>query len=110
LNRRIKRRFDELDIEIPFPHRTLYLGTGVAGELANIAGGKADRSLLKEVVREVLEEMREQQGGGPATVSAAARPAAGLPAAGQGSSGASSPEPRQNREKGEHESAPGDGD
>ena len=26
LLRRIKRRFDELSIEIPFPHRTLYLG------------------------------------------------------------------------------------
>jgi moderate conductance mechanosensitive channel len=26
MNRRIKKRFDELDIEIPFPHRTLYFG------------------------------------------------------------------------------------
>ncbi len=26
--RRIKNRFDELGIEIPFPHRTLYFGTG----------------------------------------------------------------------------------
>jgi small conductance mechanosensitive channel len=30
LNRRIKRRFDELGIEIPFPHRTLYFGDGQA--------------------------------------------------------------------------------
>ncbi|MGB3111655.1 MAG: mechanosensitive ion channel family protein [Candidatus Omnitrophota bacterium] len=26
--RRLKNRFDELDIEIPFPHRILYMGTG----------------------------------------------------------------------------------
>jgi small-conductance mechanosensitive channel len=25
-NRRVKARFAELDIEIPFPHRTLYFG------------------------------------------------------------------------------------
>lgn len=31
-NRRLKNRFDEEDIEIPFPHRTLYLGTDKAGE------------------------------------------------------------------------------
>lgn len=28
LRRRVKNRFDELGIEIPFPHRTLYLGSG----------------------------------------------------------------------------------
>jgi small-conductance mechanosensitive channel len=32
LNRRIKRRFDELGIEIPFPHRTLYFGVDKAGD------------------------------------------------------------------------------
>jgi small conductance mechanosensitive channel len=31
LNRRIKARFDALDIEIPFPHRTLYFGIGKDG-------------------------------------------------------------------------------
>lgn len=31
-NRRIKQRFDELGIEIPFPHRTLYFGIGKEGE------------------------------------------------------------------------------
>jgi small conductance mechanosensitive channel len=25
-NRRMKKKFDELDIEIPFPHQTLYFG------------------------------------------------------------------------------------
>jgi small conductance mechanosensitive channel len=30
-NRRMKKRFDELEIEIPFPHRTLYFGAGKDG-------------------------------------------------------------------------------
>ena len=30
-NRRMKKRFDELGIEIPFPHRTLYFGVDKAG-------------------------------------------------------------------------------
>jgi small conductance mechanosensitive channel len=30
-NRRIKQRFDALDIEIPFPHRTLYFGIDKEG-------------------------------------------------------------------------------
>jgi small-conductance mechanosensitive channel len=31
LNRRIKHRFDELGIEIPFPHQTIYFGSGKEG-------------------------------------------------------------------------------
>ncbi len=31
-NRRMKRRFDELGIEIPFPHRTLYIGQDKQGQ------------------------------------------------------------------------------
>jgi small-conductance mechanosensitive channel len=30
-NRRMKKRFDELNIEIPFPHVTLYMGEGKKG-------------------------------------------------------------------------------
>jgi small conductance mechanosensitive channel len=30
-NRRMKKRFDELGIEIPFPHRTLYFGAAKDG-------------------------------------------------------------------------------
>lgn len=30
-NRRLKRRFDELGIEIPFPHVTLYMGERKGG-------------------------------------------------------------------------------
>ena len=33
-NRRLKKKFDERDIEIPFPHRTLYMGQGKKGEAA----------------------------------------------------------------------------
>jgi small conductance mechanosensitive channel len=31
-NRRMKRRFDELGIEIPFPHRTIYFGEDKQGQ------------------------------------------------------------------------------
>jgi small-conductance mechanosensitive channel len=31
-NRRLKKRFDELNIEIPFPHTTVYMGQGKKGE------------------------------------------------------------------------------
>jgi len=31
-NRRIKKKFDELNIEIPFPHVTLYMGEGKTGK------------------------------------------------------------------------------
>jgi small conductance mechanosensitive channel len=31
-NRRLKKRFDELDIEIPFPHTTLYIGADKRGK------------------------------------------------------------------------------
>ena len=31
-NRRMKRRFDELGIEIPFPHQTIYFGVDKAGD------------------------------------------------------------------------------
>jgi small conductance mechanosensitive channel len=34
LNRRLKKRFDELGIEIPFPHRTLYIGEDKRGRAA----------------------------------------------------------------------------
>ena len=33
-NRRLKKRFDEKDIEIPFPHITLYMGQDKTGEAA----------------------------------------------------------------------------
>jgi moderate conductance mechanosensitive channel len=43
-NRRMKRRFDELGIEIPFPHRTIYFGEDKAGKAppARVLVGDAD--------------------------------------------------------------------
>ncbi|EPR37653.1 MscS Mechanosensitive ion channel [Desulfovibrio sp. X2] len=40
-NRRMKKRFDELGIDIPFPHRTLYFGDGQAERLRPPAKGQA---------------------------------------------------------------------
>jgi small-conductance mechanosensitive channel len=54
-NRRIKRRFDEEGIEIPFPHRSLYFGEASAP--FRLEAGSRDREALKEVVREVLAEI-----------------------------------------------------
>jgi small-conductance mechanosensitive channel len=54
MNRRIKKRFDGLGIEIPFPHRTLYVGE--ASKPFCIKWDEADRAQLKALIREVLEE------------------------------------------------------
>lgn len=35
-NRRMKKRFDELGIEIPFPHRTLYFGVAKDGSAPSL--------------------------------------------------------------------------
>jgi small conductance mechanosensitive channel len=37
--RRIKNKFDEVGIEIPFPHRTMYWGTGKDNEWMKTAAG-----------------------------------------------------------------------
>jgi moderate conductance mechanosensitive channel len=43
-NRRMKRRFDELGIEIPFPHRTIYFGEDKSGKAppARVLVGETD--------------------------------------------------------------------
>jgi len=113
LNRRIKKRFDELGIELPFPRRQFYLGSGVADTLAEV-GGKAaegsgiDRALLKEIVQEVLSEMREastQGGARPDDAKQVSAPQAAEQHSGQ--EGASSPDPRQHKKQGEQDMAPG---
>ncbi|MCC7410777.1 MAG: mechanosensitive ion channel [Gammaproteobacteria bacterium] len=45
-NRRMKRRFDELGIEIPFPHRTIYLGVDKQGRAPalNLRGAAPESS------------------------------------------------------------------
>ncbi|HSF15685.1 MAG TPA: mechanosensitive ion channel family protein [Vicinamibacteria bacterium] len=53
MNRRIKKKFDELGIEIPFPHRSVYFGEASAP--FRVDSGP-NRDLVKAVVREVLAE------------------------------------------------------
>lgn len=43
-NRRLKKRFDELKIEIPFPHVTLYMGEGKDGKAPPLRIVKEDTS------------------------------------------------------------------
>lgn len=54
MNRRIKKRFDEEGIEIPFPHRSIYFGEASKPFALRFDG--ASREELKAVVREVLAE------------------------------------------------------
>ncbi len=53
MNRRIKKKFDELGIEIPFPHRSIYFGE--ASKPFAISS-QEDREQLKSLIREVLDE------------------------------------------------------
>jgi small-conductance mechanosensitive channel len=53
MNRRIKKKFDELGIEIPFPHRSIYFGE--ASKPFAISSTQ-DREQLKSLIREVLSE------------------------------------------------------
>lgn len=62
MNRRIKRRFDETGIEIPFPHRSLYVGE--ASKPFRIQMSLPDRDELRTLVREVIEEMQVSGGSG----------------------------------------------
>ena len=57
MNRRIKKKFDELGIEIPFPHRSIYWGE--ASKPFAIRS-EQDREDLKTVIREVLAERSGQ--------------------------------------------------
>jgi small conductance mechanosensitive channel len=54
MNRRIKKRFDEEGIEIPFPHRSLYFGEASMPFKLQIDG--STREELKQAIREVLAE------------------------------------------------------
>lgn len=63
LNRRFKKRFDELGIEIPFPHRTLYFGE--ASPAFRIELQRPQKEELREIVREVVREMHSEKAGGP---------------------------------------------
>jgi small-conductance mechanosensitive channel len=54
LNRRIKRKFDELGIEIPFPQVSLNFGS--ASQPLSLRLAEGDREQLKALIREVLAE------------------------------------------------------
>jgi small conductance mechanosensitive channel len=58
MNRRIKKRFDELGIEIPFPHTSLYVGS--ESRPLKIQLDASNRDEMKQFVREVVQEV-----GGP---------------------------------------------
>ena len=54
MNRRIKKKFDEMGIEIPFPHRSLYFGEASKAFLTQ--SDSPDRQELKALIKEVLRE------------------------------------------------------
>jgi moderate conductance mechanosensitive channel len=65
MNRRIKKRFDELGIEIPFPHRTLYFGEASKPfALSAGFGGAAKQTEIEQIVRKVLDEHSAAPGDG----------------------------------------------
>jgi small conductance mechanosensitive channel len=54
MNRRIKKRFGDLGIEMPLPHLNVHFGE--TSKPVKLALADADREQLKELIREVLEE------------------------------------------------------
>ncbi len=79
MNRRIKKRFDELGIEIPFPHRSLYFGEASQAFATRSAG--ADPGEIKAMIREVLEEKGLRSGKVEPATPTIATPAAPKPKA-----------------------------
>ncbi len=57
MNRRIKKRFDEEGIEIPFPHQSLYFGEASKPIKLQLEG--SSREELKQAIREVLAEAKQ---------------------------------------------------
>jgi moderate conductance mechanosensitive channel len=53
MNRRIKKKFDEVGIEIPFPHRSIYWGEASKPFAIRSEQGREE---LKSLIREVLAE------------------------------------------------------
>jgi small conductance mechanosensitive channel len=60
MNRRIKKRFDQEGIEIPFPHQSLYFGEASMPVKVQLDG--STREELKAAVREVLAETKAAGG------------------------------------------------
>jgi small conductance mechanosensitive channel len=59
MNRRIKKKFDELGIEIPFPHTSIYFGE--ASKPFQLQSKGMEREELKSLVREVLAEAKNTE-------------------------------------------------
>lgn len=58
MNRRIKKKFDELGIEIPFPHTSIYFGEA---SKPFVVQSRQDRDELRTLIREVLDERSSPQ-------------------------------------------------
>jgi moderate conductance mechanosensitive channel len=56
MNRRIKKKFDEVGIEIPFPHTSIYFGE--ASKPIQLQTQPLDHEQLKTLIREVLEDAK----------------------------------------------------
>jgi len=54
MNRRLKKKFDETGIEIPFPHTSIYFGE--VSKPIQIRFDRENREELKAIIREVLAE------------------------------------------------------
>ena len=59
MNRRIKKKFDEVGIEIPFPHTSIYFGEASKPFQLQMQG--PEREQLKTLVREVLAEAKSAE-------------------------------------------------
>jgi moderate conductance mechanosensitive channel len=62
MNRRIKKKFDEVGIEIPFPHTSIYFGEASKPFQLQLQGAnkELDRELMKALIREVQGEKEVQ--------------------------------------------------
>jgi len=56
----IKKRFDELGIEIPFPHRSFYFGEASKPISVKLEDSRSEGE-IKAAVREVLEEEKDRR-------------------------------------------------
>ncbi len=62
---RVKRAFDEEDIEIPFPHRTIYWGTGPGAEARVRITSEADKQMLKNGLPQPEEKAKPTSNDSP---------------------------------------------
>lgn len=57
MNKRIKKRFDELGIEIPFPHQTIYFGEASKPISVKLEGVEGNKEEIKKIIKDVMKEM-----------------------------------------------------